>query len=360
MAGHPKSKGPWLNRMAIHLFTLILGVLFFWLLGFLVDDLRNIPAPRYEEVEARHLDKGLVAQRDAQDKQIADLNRQIENQQQQQGLVGDASQSLRQTITQLLEMQKIAVQQNAPFSEADKANIASSLTLFLEHQQKYQDMNRAVTDSVQRKQALTEDRRQIEERLEVQRRAAQEEHNRNMERHRIRLALLQLAVLVPLLSIASVLLMKKRGSVYFPLLLAFGVATLFKVTEVVHEYFPMRYVRYVFIAALILVVARMLVYFIRTIAFPKAQWLAKQYREAYERFLCPVCEYPIRIGPRRYLFWTRRTVNKVVIPHTQVEEEQPYTCPSCGTALFEECAACHKVRHALLPTCTHCGAEKAQ
>lgn len=108
-----------------------------------------------------------------------------------------------------------------------------------------------------------------------------------------------------------------------------------------------------------LVVARLLIHFIRSIAFPKAESLVKQYREAYERFLCPVCEYPIRIGPRRFLFWARRTVNRNIVPTDKGEQEEPYTCPSCGSTLFEECTSCHKIRHVLLPNCVHCGNEKA-
>ena len=82
------------------------------------------------------------------------------------------------------------------------------------------------------------------------------------------------------------------------------------------------------ILSLLLAVAGLLTYFIRTIAYPKMQWLVKQYREAYERFLCPVCEYPIRTGPRRFLFWTRRTVNKIVVPMERGDQEEVYTCPS--------------------------------
>lgn len=127
----------------------------------------------------------------------------------------------------------------------------------------------------------------------------------------------------------------------------------------VHEYFLSRYIKYVLIGGLLIVVVRLLVYFIRTIAFPKTQWLVKQYREAYERFLCPVCEYPIRIGPRRFLFWTRQTVNKVPVPAGDGGgEEESYSCPSCGSTLFEECSVCNNIRHGLLPHCRHCGAEK--
>ena len=108
---------------------------------------------------------------------------------------------------------------------------------------------------------------------------------------------------------------------------------------------------------MLIAVAKVLIHFIRVVAFPKAQWLTKQYREAYERFLCPICEYPIRTGPRKFLFWTRRTVNKIVLPNDSTDYEA-YACPACGTGLFEECEKCHNIRHALLPHCQHCNAEK--
>jgi len=59
------------------------------------------------------------------------------------------------------------------------------------------------------------------------------------------------------------------------------------------------------------------------------------------------------------MFWTRRTVNKVPLSG-ETGEEKPYTCPSCGTPLFEKCESCGGLRHSLLPFCLHCGAEKKQ
>ncbi|MFT7512174.1 MAG: hypothetical protein ACI9QL_001381 [Candidatus Omnitrophota bacterium] len=46
------------------------------------------------------------------------------------------------------------------------------------------------------------------------------------------------------------------------------------------------------------------IYFIRAIAFPKTESLVKQYREAYESFLCPICEYSIRRGPPKFCVGT--------------------------------------------------------
>ncbi|MEI8376785.1 MAG: hypothetical protein WCJ35_28555 [Planctomycetota bacterium] len=39
------SRGTWGTRQLIHLFTVVLGVLVFWLLGFLVEDIESIQGP---------------------------------------------------------------------------------------------------------------------------------------------------------------------------------------------------------------------------------------------------------------------------------------------------------------------------
>ena len=353
-----KSKGTWLHRFAIRLFTIALAVLVFWVLGFLVDDIQSIKGPEYSAIEKKHVDKDLVFKSGTLGKQIAELTRQIENQTEKQRVVGDSSRNLQQTINQLLELQKLGLQKSVAFSDTEQANFTASLNLFLDNQKKYQQLSQTVSDMLERKQGLVRDREQAEQEIESQRRPAREEFDALSERHRLKLAFLQLGILLPILILAAGVIIKKRSSIYFPMFLAFGAATLIKVALVVHEYFPSKYFKYILIGVLLLVVARLLIHFIRMIAFPKMQWLVNQYREAYERFLCPVCEYPIRIGPRRFLFWTRRTVNKAVIPSDQGDQEEKYTCPCCGSCLFEECPTCHKIRHAMLPSCSHCGSEK--
>ncbi len=353
-----KSKGTWIHRFAIRLFTLVLAVLIFWVLGFFVNDIRTIRGPDYADIEKKHVDKELLAKQSALVKQIADLTRQIENQTEKQRVVGDSSRNLQQTINQLLELQKIGMQKSIAFSDTEQANFTGSLNLFLDNQKKYQEISQTVSDMIERKQGLVRDKEQVDQEIERQRKPAKEEFNALTKKHRMKLAFFQLVILLPILVAASVVIIRKRASIYFPLFLAFGAATLLKVALVVHEYFPSKYFKYILIGGLLIIVAKLLIYFIRTVAFPKTQWLIKQYREAYERFLCPVCEYPIRIGPRRFMFWTRRTVNKIIVPTDREDKEEAYTCPACGNALFEECPSCHKIRHVLLPHCSHCGAEK--
>jgi len=360
MASPKKSRGTWIHRAAIRLFTLVLAVLVFWLLGFLLNDIRSLPGPDYSMIEAKHVDQELVKQGIGLDEQIAELTRQAANQAEQQRVVGDSSNNLQQTINQLLELQRIGLQKNVAFSDTEQSNFTNSLNLFLENQRRYQGLSQTMAEMLEQKQNLIREKQLVELKVEKQRAPARREFNELSEKLRLTLAFYQLLILLAILGIAAIVLLKNRTSIYFPLYLAFGGATLLRVTLVIHEYFPTRYVKYILIGGLMLVVARLLIHFIRVIAYPKPQWLINQYREAYERFLCPVCDYPIRMGPRRFMFWTRRTVNKVLVSSEGGGQEETYTCPACGTALFEPCLACDKVRHALLPSCSHCGVEKGE
>ncbi len=299
-----------------------------------------------------------MQKKDRVEKQIADLERDIANKREEQRLVGDSSQNLRLTINQLLDLQKLSIQKAVPLTESEKSNLSASLTRFLENQKLYQGMNQSLADLASTKLKLEEDKRQVEQQIAKQKEPAQKEYEKQSESHRLKLALYQLLVLVPLLLVAGFLVIRKRSSLYFPLLLSFGGAILVKVGFVVHEYFPSRYFKYILILVLLGVVVRLLIHLIRIVAFPKVEWMFQQRRQAYERFLCPICEYPIRTGPRKFLYWTRRTVHKI-LPHADpTVKVESYTCPCCGTGLFEECTACHNIRHSLLGHCEHCGAAK--
>ncbi len=353
------SGGTWGVRLLIKLFTLVLGILVFWLLGFLMEDIGTVSGPNYQEIEKQYLDQTLVARETQVEKQIRDIDLQISGKREQQQLLSDSSKKLQQTMNQLLELKRLGVEKGvSTLSTAEETSLSASLTHFLENQKAYQNLNQNVTELSSQKQALEDEKRHVSDQLADQQKPAQREYERQWDAHRLRLAFYQLAILVPLLVVSGILLIRGRGNRYFPLLLAFGVATLVKVALVIHKYFPSRYFKYILILTLLAVVARLLVHFIRITVAPKLDWLIRRYREAYERFLCPVCEYPIRTGPRKFLYWTRRTVHKV-LPHGDGSaKEEDYTCPACGTKLFEECGHCHGIRHALLEHCEHCGAQK--
>ena len=352
-----KPKGTWIHRFLIRLFTLFLAVLVYWVLGFLVQDIESIKGPSYADIEQRRVDPALVETQKTLAADIAETDRAIAGKREEMQIISDSTRNLQSTISQLIELQKLTVQKSAPLPETEQTNLSDSLARFLDNQTRYQALNTELSRLTDQKQALAAEKRQVDQRIVQQKKPAQEEYQRLSEKHRLRLAIYQLLILIPLLAIGAFLLVKQRGSLYYPLFLGFGAAVLVKVSLVLHAYFPSRYLKYFLVAGLLVVVVRLLIYFIRAVAFPKIQWLTRQYRDAYERFLCPVCEYPIRTGPRKYLFWTRQTINKLVVPG-EPEDEKPYACPACGTMLFEECSRCGGIRHALLPHCQHCNAHK--
>jgi hypothetical protein len=335
-----------------------LGLLLFWFLGFLVRDIESAPGPDLSPIRDRFVDPSLLTQQAELTRQSAELDRSLSNKRAEQQLAGDASENLQRTINQLVELQRLSLQKEVAMTDADRANLGTSLNRFMESQRLYQDLNAELLRLTGQKQQLEQQRQALDTRIQESLKPAYAEQGRLLDRHRLRLALWQLAMLVPLLLVAGLLLVRKRSSAYFPIFLAFGGATLVKAGLVIHKYFPSRYLKYVLIAAVIGVVLRLLVHLIRSNRTPQPEVLLKQYREAYERFLCPVCDYPVRTGPRRYLFWTRRTVNKMLPQGGGPEPHAPFTCPCCGSALFEACSNCQKIRHALLPYCEHCGAAK--
>lgn len=351
-------KGPWIIRVAVQLFTALFGLLIFWLLGFVLADLRNAEGPDYATIEREHVDAALVARSNQQTKELEVLDRKIADRQEARTVVAETSRNLQQTIDQLIELERLGIEKGVTFSEENQGRFDDSLALFLDNQRKAQDASREIVELVATKQALEQAKREVDATIEAQRVPARKAYDHARERHRLRQATFQLAFLVPLLGVAGWLFRRRRRSRYFPLVVAFGGAVLFQIFAVIHGYFPSRYYKYILTLSLLAVVTRLLIGLIRTVHEPPLAQRLSRYREGYERFLCPVCEYPIRTGPRQFLFWTRRTVGKVVVGPTAADASLTvYACPACGTSLFEPCASCQTVRHTLLPHCEHCGAE---
>jgi hypothetical protein len=188
----------------------------------------------------------------------------------------------------------------------------------------------------------------------------EEEYGRQVERNNLRIAASKLGVLLPLIFVAVCLFYKFRRSTYKPMVYAIALAIASSSIGVMHQYFPSIVFRYILTGTCVLVAGGILYVLLRMVANPKQDWLLKQYRDAYERFLCPICDYPVRRGPREFLYWTRRTVHKMALPQDGTGElDVAYTCPMCSTTLFEECSSCCKARHSLLPACSHCGNMKS-
>jgi hypothetical protein len=358
-APKPRAKGPWFSRLAIKILTAVVAVLIYWLLGFIVKDIGNVAGPSYQEIEERHLDQKLVQREEVLDSELRTIDRLINKQNEKQRLLSQSSQGLQKTMGQLLELQKLSIEKGVNLSAEQSAAFNDSLNVFLSNQDRFQKINEIVAAHVDKKQELEDEQNLIQTQMEEQRLPALKEYQELRERHSSRLALFKLFVLIPLFLVGVWLVLKKRGNIYFPLIIAFAGATSLKILMVMHEHFPDRYFKYVLILIALVAAARLLVYFIRSIIAPKRDRLIRHYREAYENFLCPVCEYPIRRGPMKFLYWNRRSLKKLRLPASSEggdADNEHYTCPACSTELFSECPSCNSTRPTLLPFCNHCGA----
>ena len=175
--------------------------------------------------------------------------------------------------------------------------------------------------------------------------------------HQRRLALYKLLFMLPFLVVGSILFAKGRGSHYVALVYAFDAAVLYLLFTIIYDHMPPEFYKYVFTALGIVVVFSAMLFMIRQVTRPNARWLRQRYGDAYHAAECPICRYPIvgddmrSVMPPKRLLKGRGALAK---PGATLSE---YSCPGCGTKLFEPCAACGKLRHALLPHCLHCGAE---
>jgi len=351
--------GPWTHRWLIILFTFLLGMLFYWLLGFVVSDIGSWEGPQFAELESTQLDPALVEQAKVLKQQIAETERQIQQLESRQRILRDSTTSSQTTMNQLLDLQRLNLQRGVTPTDAERDALSESEHLFLANQRKYQQLNEQIATLSDQLRISNEDQRTNEEELKTARQPIWNEFNQQRERHRLMIAAWKLAFLTPLLLVAVVLYVRQRSGTYWAVVYAFGSAVLLKVGLVMHEYFPARYFKYVLILVTLAVTLRALVYLLRMVAYPKQQWLVKQYREAYESFLCPICSHPIRRGPLKYLSWTRRSIRRLSPQISTVGvADEPYTCPACSTTLYEKCESCSAVRHALLPACEHCGSVK--
>ncbi len=359
MKAADKPKGPWLHRFLVALFTVVLTLLVFWLLGFVMDDIGTVAGPQLTDVEKKFVSEALLQESQANERQLAETGRNISDQEQRQRLLRDSTSGSQRTMNQLLEMQRLNVEKGIALPASQQQAMADSVALFLANQRHDQELTEDIAKMSEKQRALQGTKRELDEKLAGQREVAWKEWSRLQRRHDLKLAFFKLLFLLPLLLIAVILFLKKRSGLYAPLVYATGTALLWRTILVIHQHFPTRYFKYIILCAAIVIVVGLLVALLRMLRSPKAAVLLKQYREAYESFFCPVCEYPIRRGPMRFLVWNRRSIHKLTPPIAPGSGgDTAYTCPACGAQLYERCPACQATRHSLLPFCENCGAEK--
>lgn len=350
-------RGTWWQRTLVLGFGIAFALLCYWTLGFILQDIGRLEGPRWETLVGGRIDPGLRTATRTLAAEVDGVKREIENEERRRQLLRESTATSQTTLGQLLELQKLSVQEAAALPEEQRLAFAEAQQLFIENQRREQTLNETLAGLQEQLARLTDSVRENAAAVEAAERPLRDEFAAASWRHRLRVAGIKIAVLAPLLILAGVLFARSRGSAYAPLVYAAGSAVLVKVFMVMHEYFPAEYFRYILVAAALAVVGWLLVRLLGMVAEPSRDARLRQAREAYDGFRCPVCEFPIRRGPLQYMAWTARSLRKTSRPVSATADE-PYTCPACATPLFVPCTACGRVRHALLPACEHCGARE--
>ena len=354
-----KARGTLWMRSGLFLLAVLFGVLVYWSVGFLLDDIEVFQRPEWEEFFKTRSDSSLRTNLEALERRMEELEHQHTLLEQQRGFIRDSSGSLQITVDNLF---KLKDRNQQLVSEEQFGQVLSSLDKIIEIQNEFKSTAERYIQITNDKFELSKIIAALKKRIQDQDDAIRREYNNALQRQQIHNTLLKLALLLPLVVVSTIVLVRKRESIYRLIFTSTAIALYVKTVQVIHERFPTRYFKYVVTIFLLILVGGAFVWLIRRLVKPKLDLLLKQYRQAYEHYLCPVCDYPIRRGPRKYLYWTRRTVHRVaLIPSAGVpaEEDKPYVCPSCGTTLFEKCESCGAIRHSLLPSCQECGANKA-
>jgi predicted RNA-binding Zn-ribbon protein involved in translation (DUF1610 family) len=350
-------RGTWWQRLLIAIFSLALTLLFFWALGFILQDIGRLPGPDWSRLSGDRLDPVMAATTTRLQEEQAGIKRKIENEERRRQVLRDSTATSQKTLGQLLELQRMSLEQQTSLPEEQQQALVESQRVFLANQQRDQDLTESISDHQERQAAIAEELRQHLEQVNLAQTPLREEYQRLQTSHRLRLAAIKIGVLAPLLVLAGLLFARFRNSPYAPMVYAFGAAVLARAFFVMHEYFPAEYFRYILIATALAVIAWLLARLLQLVARPGGRARQKQIREAYESFVCPGCRFPIRRGPLRFMAWTPRSLRRVSRPLVGLSDE-PYACPSCGLQLFTACSACKGVRHTLLPACEHCGVEE--
>ncbi|MFC1781504.1 hypothetical protein ACFLZ8_04520 [Planctomycetota bacterium] len=352
-------KGTWWQRFFIIVLGLILGVLLFWLLGFLTEDIGSLPGPDFSQVRARFVDTTLEEKEKSLEEILADVKVNIKNKREQQDIINNSTENLQNTINQLLSIEKQNIEQNLTLSSEQLQILTQSQAMFIKNQEQYQVLNTEIFDLSEQQRQLDKDLTLFSGQIETQLNSAQYENNQLQRKHRLKMAVLKLAVVIPLFLISAWFFIRKRSGVFGPIVYAVFIAALIRISLIVHEYFPRKYFKYIALLVVLGIILKLLICLLKTVVSPKESRILKQHQEAYDKSNCPSCNKPIRIGPLRYAVSRKQVGLFLAEQGGQIHKQEVYNCPSCGTQLYEKCDKCSDIRHSLLPFCEHCGNEKA-
>ncbi|HIA28339.1 MAG TPA: hypothetical protein EYN79_09580 [Planctomycetes bacterium] len=351
-------KGTFAQRVGTFFLCALLTLFFIWLLDFLRDDVGNIEGPDRDTFYAE-LDQAPEELLKDLRRQQAEVTRQVQRKQGSQGDYKASMENARQVMQGMVDLKRLSIEQGVVFPPSDQEALAAATARFIAAQKQFETANGEITALNFQSYDLED---QIREQVVVvtdHRRPADELFEDAEETHELKTGFYKLAIQLPLFLLAAWLVSSRKQSPYRPIYLAALVATFWEVSVIAWEHFDREYFKYIAIITAIVITLGFLRYILANASKPPMELLLRRYRASYERCRCPICDFSLRRGSLREAVWTRKGPLTTAAAAPTDAEERPYTCPSCGTILFDSCNECQKIRHSLLPSCENCGAEHA-
>lgn len=349
-------KSTFAQKMGTFFLCTLLTLLFIWVLGFFIDDIGDIDGPDTDSY-FNELDQAPMELLQALKDQKSEVDRQVRRKQGAQKDYKASMDNAGQVLEEIADLQRLSIEQGLAPPESDVKALADARARFLAAQGQFETTNVEVTELNARSFDLSDQIREQEIVVRKHREPVFDRVYAAERAHRMEIAFYQLLIQLPLFLYAAWLVRTGKKSPYRPIYLSALVATFWAVAVIAWQNFPMEYFKYIAIFTAILITLGFLRYMLLNAAKPSNELLLRRYRDSYEKCRCPICDFSVRRGSLRGAVWTRKGPVSTGGGAQAASEENPYTCPSCGTTLFDQCSDCQKIRHSLLPSCEHCGVQ---
>jgi hypothetical protein len=169
MNDNKKFKGTWLQRSFIIFLGLVLGILLYWLLGFITKDIDSIRGPVRSKVEQKYVQPELLKNQKSLNRKLTVIKQNMANKQRDQQVLKDSTDNLQKTINQLLAIQKLNVERDLTLPEQQQQILLDSQTMFLENQKQYQALNKEIAGLTKRQRQLEKESASVSKKIGRQR-----------------------------------------------------------------------------------------------------------------------------------------------------------------------------------------------
>ncbi|WP_286764474.1 MULTISPECIES: hypothetical protein [Rhodopirellula] len=198
-----KHRGSFMLRFMVFGFSVAVGLLAFWLLGYIVRDIDRVQGPNYSQMLEDGLPQELQDERQVLAAELVDLKQQIVSTERRRQLTTQTTRDSQQTINQLLELKRNADENATSLSDGQQSALTDSLQLFLANQSQTQTLNAELSNLNDQLDDIEQQQRENEEAITRASRPIADEYDELAEQHQWKLAAYKLALVIPLLLVCG-------------------------------------------------------------------------------------------------------------------------------------------------------------